>query len=400
MDRNIYILGAGFNQIVSDWDGLKPPMSKNFFQTILRSRKYSEEFYLSKVKNVFDYIEKNWGKTKNDLLKQEFNLEDVFTKLQSELRLELQKKRTKKDIVNELFLTNFRLEMMLAEFLSEFEIHSVRDKTGLLKEFGKKVLNENAIVITFNYDCILEEAIESASGVNVNAPNSYLNPEGPFQNKEVPEEELPYSHHNWNRPLGYGIKFDEIQLQRAGISTFEKGGRFYGHHKNKLYDSRILKLHGSLNWFQYWPIRKFPIFPGQPDKLSPEKMQEIILVDGHWHFNDPPDINGWIINPLIITPVLYKNEFYQNQPFIELWKQAKNYLSECDKLTIIGYSFSKTDTSILRLLRSVFNQHQLRELVVVTRHKEIANIAQKITNFSKPATRYNDTEKFLKTLKN
>ena len=40
--KTVYLLGAGFNQCVEDWHRLKPPLATNFFQTILRSKKYTD----------------------------------------------------------------------------------------------------------------------------------------------------------------------------------------------------------------------------------------------------------------------------------------------------------------------------------------------------------------------
>jgi len=41
-DDIVYLLGAGVNQSVRDWDDLSPPMTNNFFQIALRKEKYSK----------------------------------------------------------------------------------------------------------------------------------------------------------------------------------------------------------------------------------------------------------------------------------------------------------------------------------------------------------------------
>ena len=72
------------------------------------------------------------------------------------------------------------------------------------------IYTEKPAVLTFNYDTLLESAIESASHVRAKAPASL-----PRKNTiiDVSDEELSYSHFNWNRPLAYGVKFDEVELQ-------------------------------------------------------------------------------------------------------------------------------------------------------------------------------------------
>lgn len=155
---------------------------------------------------------------------------------------------------SELSTIEFLLKSFLAEYLSDFELFGHR--SDVMREFGTVIYREQPTVLTLNYDCILEALVESASGVNITITQSFR---GEYDiSAEISDEELPYSHFNWNRPLAYGIQFDEVQLQRAGLPTYVEGSLFYSHPDNKLYPWRILKLHGSLNWFRYIPFRKYP----------------------------------------------------------------------------------------------------------------------------------------------
>ena len=386
----IYLLGAGFNQCVKDWDGLKPPLATNFFQNILKSRKYSHDHYLSDVESVYSYIERYWKKSKEDLLKQPQDIEEVFTFIELQFNKAIEAKDD--DRVSELQAIYFKLKTMLAAFLSEFDIHS--HSSEILKDFGSLVYKQKPTFITFNYDCILESAIESASGGNPNIPKSFR---GGMEIGEVPDEELPYSHNNWNSPLGYGIKFNKVQLQRAGVSEYVDGNRFYSHPKNNLYDWKILKLHGSLNWFKYLPIRKYPAFPGKEEQLVEEKLKEVMLLRGHWWFNEPPDLDGWYIDPLIITPVLYKEIYYREKLFSDIWEQAKDCLEQCSKLVVIGYSFPPTDFATKKLLLEAFENNELDELIVVNPNTEVVKIIKELTHFNKPVSVCSNLEEFLKS---
>lgn len=387
--ETVYILGAGFNQCVNDWDGLKPPLATNFFQTFLKSKKYQDDYYAKRVGSVYKYIEKYWKKTKEDLLNQPFDLEACFTFL--ELQYYEAEKNGNSDKTSELANINFQLKTMFAEFLSGFE--SFGHISDLLRDFGKQIYKEKPTIITFNYDCVLETAIESASQVRDKIPNSFRG--APEENEDVPDEELPYSHCNWNRPLGYGIKFDEVQLQRAGLSTFVDGHRFYNHPENKPYSWKILKLHGSLNWFRYLPIRKYPLFLDSEKQLSQEKRESVMLIKGHWWFNTPPDRNGWFIDPLIITPTLYKERFYQEKLFLNLWDQAQTQLSKCARLIVIGYSFPPTDFAVRKLLLEAFESNKLKDLIIVNPHTDVVKTIKELVHFSKPVMVCHDLKEFL-----
>ena len=53
----VYILGAGVNQVVKDWDGLSPPLLNNFFNIALSKKKFRNEHYSKQMQGVYDYIE-------------------------------------------------------------------------------------------------------------------------------------------------------------------------------------------------------------------------------------------------------------------------------------------------------------------------------------------------------
>jgi len=395
MSATVYVLGAGVNQVIKDWDRLSPPLISNFFQVALKKEKYRSEHYTSKIQIVYDYIEKYWKKNKSGLSSTPFDLEECFTMLELQFREAIDTNNNEK--ARELAIIQFRLKSFIAEVLSEFETFVSTSDT--MRQFGEILYKEKPIIITFNYDCIIEAAIESASGVNPHVPREMFG-RNPLQETNVSEEELAYSHFNWNRPLGYSIKFDKVQLHRAGIRTYVEGERFYSHPKNKLYSWYILKLHGSLNWFRYLPIRKYPIFPSEAEvSLPKEKEKEIILIEGNWWFNEPPDLDGWYIDPIIITPTLYKEEYLRDplytRVFSPIWRKAKEVLSNCERLVVIGYSFPATDFPTKKLFLESFSENILGELIVVNPDTSVVQKVKNLCHFEKPVTVCKDLEEFL-----
>jgi hypothetical protein len=396
MSHIVYLLGAGANQSIKDWDGLSPPMIRNFFQTALKKEEYRNEHYVERVRIVYDYIEKYWKKKISDLASSPFDLEECFT------LLELQIDRARQKNIEEyrkLWRVQFLLKSFLAGVLSEFE--DFASTSYPMAVFGEVLFEQHPTILSFNYDCFTEAAIESASRVNPSIPTEVLRPppdEWPFKKIEVKDEELAYSHFNWNRPLGYGVTFDEVQLRRAGLPAYVEGDRFYSHPENKLYSWPILKLHGSLNWFRYLPIRKYPTLTNE--QISPklgEKASEIILVDAShkWWFAEPPDLDGWIIDPIIVTPTLYK-EKYLHWPILEnVWKMAREALSRCDKLVIIGYSFSHTDFTTKQLFLEALCEHDIEDLVIVNPNVSIAEVAKDLCHYEKPIATYENLEEYL-----
>lgn len=341
---------------------------------------------------VYDYIQQYWKKTPEKLLETPFDLEECFT------LLELQRKETENadaenadgEKAKELSMISHQLKVMLTRLLSEFENH-VGD-SDLMRGFADLVYKQKPTVITFNYDCILERAIEEVSGLS---HEDALQPYYELSRTEVEDEDLPYSFYNWNRRLAYGVKFDEVEIHRADLKKGVDGERFYSHPKNKLYDWRILKLHGSLNWLQYTGQKLLPYIP--EETVPPKPLSDVILADKKWIFSLPPFENGWVLDPLIITPILYKEENYQKKPFADIWQQAKDSLSCCDRLIIIGYSFPPTDFAVKRLLLEAFKSNKLKELIVVNPDCSVANIAKELIHCGKPVL-FNDLEQYLRSI--
>jgi hypothetical protein len=86
-------------------------------------------------------------------------------------------------------------------------------------------------------------------------------------------------------------------------------------------------------------------------KLFEERRNKILLHDATWvpefFSQGHPSLHNLYIDPLIITPILHKDKFLEDQLYSRLlkplWKKAKDVLSCCKKLVVIGYSFPPTD---------------------------------------------------------
>ena len=201
--------------------------------------------------------------------------------------------------------------------------------------------------MTFNYDTIIESVIESASGLS-DLPE-------PAEGR-VPDDKLSYSWHNWNRALAYGVQFHEVELQQTGTLSVPRE-RFYGHPGNSLYDPPILKLHGSLNWFTHTSRRVFPENPESYETRSNPKDGLVVLKRGFpWvrpDFSPPDDGFKWILEPVIVTPMLYKN-LGGDGLIGQSWRRARWELSECRRLVVGGYSFPPTDFAVRKLFLEAF----------------------------------------------
>jgi hypothetical protein len=363
-------------------------MSHNFFQVALKMKRMPRNLS-AKMEPVYDYIDKYWKKTRTDLESSDFDLEECFTFLYQQLYQE-----NDREEIQRLLTVIFTLKTFLTQVLSEFEHYASSSST--MTSLGQILLYEKPTVLTFNYDCIIESVLEFASGVNAPSPPELVE----FIRKVPKSEELPdnllsYSFPKWNRPLGYGIKFDEIQLKRPPL--FVEGARFYSDPKNTLYVPPILKMHGSVNWFKYVhpPTRAWPSIREPPPPPLGEKESDLMLSNSKYWMGAPLDRNGWYVDSVIITPNLYKDRWLQDRPFQQIWSSAKAALLACRKLVIIGYSFSPTDFNTKKLLLESLSSTELDELIVVDPDPSIASIARNLCHFTGGVVWHTDLASYL-----
>jgi hypothetical protein len=319
------------------------------------------------LKELFDYIERYWKLSLDSLRERPFDIEECFTLLQ-------QQQIEHADNVHVGYFGHIQdqLTALLTRFIGHVQNYTAPD----LEELGWRLLEERPAVLTFNYDTIIESVIESASGLS-DLPE-------PAEGR-VPDDKLSYSLHNWNRALAYGVRFDEVELQQTGtLLDPVPGERFYGHRGNSLYDAPILKLHGSLNWLTHTSRRVFLDHPEYYETRSNPKDGLVVLKSGFpWvreDFSPPDDDFKWILEPVIVTPMLYKN-LGGDRLIGQSWRRARCELSECHRLVVGGYSFPPTDFAVRKLFLEAFEEGPPDELVVINPDPSAAETAASLCHF-------------------
>lgn len=393
MARITYVFGSGINRDIFDWYKLQPPLMTDFFQQVLKHPRMREKTYLKMVEPLFDYIKEFWKSSIEDLANKPFDLEECYTLIEMQIAEAIQKKDI--EHIKKLNIIAFKLTLYFAEYLSEFEsfIHSSEE----FQVLGKIIYEEKPAVLTFNYDTLLESAIESASGVNTNMPASFR--ENPPGEGEVADEELPYSHFNWNRPLSYGVKFNEVELHRAGLKTKVSGKRFYNNESNKLYRPPLLKLHGSINWFVNTGIPNPQIYSNRP--VDESKRGQTVLGKGLWRLSQIRglmDIFQYILEPLIITPIIQK-DLTRHAIIYDVWNQALSELSECKRLVVGGYSFPPTDFHTRKLFLEAFSNNIPDEVIVINPKTQVVQLVKDLCHFKKPVLSCQNLKEFISLYK-
>ena len=148
MAEIVYILGAGINYGIRDWHGNRPPLATDFFQQALKHPKTGSDRYRERLKALFDYIQRFWKLSVEQLESTPFDLEACYTLIQLQaVEARLQKDRDKLILLSEL---EYRLTTLLAEYLSE--LASFTHSSASFRVLGNIIYAEKPAVLTFNYD--------------------------------------------------------------------------------------------------------------------------------------------------------------------------------------------------------------------------------------------------------
>lgn len=171
---------------------------------------------------------------------------------------------------------------------------------------------ERAVVITFNYDTLVERAINEASLAlfGQHGPDAVLADQQIFPAPPAPPA---------------------VYYMDNGTSTAKS--------------MQLLKLHGSLNW--YWSSGDSTGSTLTRVRERSTYLNRSLVVESH-------DFTGVrTLDRFLIPPVSMKNAYYTPYLTNTLWRTAHKAIRVANKLTLIGYSMPKTDQIGVELLSGV-----------------------------------------------
>jgi len=376
----VYVLGAGFSRSVVDpRHDQQAPLANDFFNLLLTTERYSgdPQYDLDGFRGsvhvdvLLDEIARYWHLDLEQLKTEPLDVEECLTLFESRAA-----DTEDRDESLRMRRASFALRQMLLSYLSNLRPSSEPPSAA---RFAQDVLERDADVLTFNYDTLAETAIASASELN---PKDRPGP--PWKSGlEVDDSDLDASFRMWRPALGLGIEFDELNLPINGPPPLINGKRYYAHPRNRLYRStRVLKLHGSIDWLRYTHQR---LYPGEEPSASASAKKGLVLQTyPSYFFGETPTWNRWKMEPVIEPPILYKR--LDRSPFDQLWGEALETLGECQELIIVGYSFPATDFRTKRLFLEAFSDHSPARVTVVNPDSDVAAVVQRLTHFTGSVT--------------
>ena len=288
--RTLVILGAGATRGAEFVDESQPtplpPLDNDFFEQL--SRMSSDSGVSSNTSDLFSFTRDEFG-SEVGLSMEEFLSEVEYTdRFHTEFNIDPGPavKRYQKALDN--------FHKVLPELLNDtcHQNCSYHDKLA-------ESLRTKDCVISFNYDCLIDEAIKNNTLKRWDPATSANGASG-----------------------GYG--FQPVN-----------GSRYWRDHstgrtvENSI---RLLKLHGSMNW-----------------KIADQGDVELV--------EDISSVSD--LSNSIIPPTWFKN--LETDPFKQIWKQARKEVRKARIMVVIGYSVPETDLFSRSLLKVEAGSKRKRE---------------------------------------
>ncbi len=296
MDKRVWILGAGAS--ISHAKGDFPSIT-DFFKYAKKQKitMSSERTVKPDYEDIHTYILATIGKS---IIRLDHNIdiEQLLT------LIEIDKEKNDTGYIRSLSEKTINL---IRSVISNSQKNA--DVSGDYHRFRKQIKVSDT-VITFNWDTLLDDA---------------------FGRKNILRQRLM-----WKDKNQY-VKFI-TQLSAWKETTIDHMAIYPPYKTTNHSEGFLLKLHGSVDWFQCKNIncraynRAFPLIDFEVTHYCAECFSPVV--------------------PIIIPPVLYKN--YNEHLMIQtLWNAAESEISSADELLIWGYSLPPTDIHANWLLRQI-----------------------------------------------
>ena len=141
----------------------------------------------------------------------------------------------------------------------------------------------------------------------------------------------------------YQVPIRNVRSRRATLFSHERQASL-----------KLVKLHGSVNWYtsKFGNNLGSQTFYGALEESDDAQQNEI-------------ELNKKGLEPLIIPPVLDKNNFFFNETIAVQWEDARDWLAGADEIFFIGYSLPNTDLATRFLLQEAISKKDSRLTVFV-----------------------------------
>ncbi|MBN1972385.1 MAG: hypothetical protein JW787_02005 [Sedimentisphaerales bacterium] len=341
--KTCLIIGAGATFADANKKGFRyelPPLDKNFFWNHHISYSYSKakdgKTYKASGWNSFimydlnNYFRKKYGYDIYTKDSPNDSLEKVLRNLYTDIFIAESTKEAEELLVGLMTLLNNLISTSTARIKLSMRNKLIRIINKLINDCKSQ---EDLTIISYNFDLQVEKSLHYIASVYprfksyFDFPNCYC---------------LPSNSYKLTAP-----KNDNSKIFDSGKQD-----------TRKLKSIKILKPHGSLNWFS--------LYPAKSSLLTHIIKSKNIMISRRVLLTKNLTFQGEKTFPVVIPPLVNKGTFIRSTVINNVWNKMRNELKKCSRLVVYGYSCPEADTESFNLLSQVFTESRLiKELDII-----------------------------------
>ena len=362
----LFVLGAGASKAYpNSFSGLRMPIARDFFKTFNKMKNLTESSWVL-VGPIINALQKLKGVASYDPFKDEFDIEEIHSLIEKKLFESVHKK-------------NFEDTLLFSQaysgliFLFSTVVNDISNgPTSLPHENLVEIIDAEDVVITFNWDTLLDRALfESGKWCFENG--YFVKPRAIFNNGW---QKLDSSKYNSKQPLL--LKMHGSANWLTGYYTMNLQTHQFEFRHNMEPDTFFVYQHSDKPYACYdgrWEKVYEPFSYG----YYPPNLEEgyLKITEGHTGIILTPrsalhapkgsgDNSGLPSMPVIIPPVKYKTyEFFGNL-FDQIWDKAGKSIQQADMIIFIGYSFPSTDKKSKEIfIKSMMKRNNIPKINII-----------------------------------
>lgn len=371
--KRVVVLGAGAScSYLESPTKLKPPLAKEIISTF-RKLDISEN-RLVLIGYILNYVRDTRGISPANFYDWDEDLESFFSEIDEKVTEFAEKLKNHEKITKEKLRRYHLAVATYSELIFLFTSIFNEIQNGPLSSSYELLINElndNDVVVTFNWDTLLDRALYMSNRWSPDI-GYCIKPEFIFNNEWIKPEEFKIENNsisylklhgstNWLTP------YHSINFSTGEDFSFSK----YGMEKLFVFlkSTGEYKTYINRYWGPYKPFSYCYYPPNLPLVAYTKPGKRLVMVvsafDLHEHGKIDDNVKDVFSMPLLVPPIRNKQYKKYGKIFNTLWDLAEKSIEHCNELYIIGYSFPKTDIASKEMFKKALVKNKMINKIII-----------------------------------
>lgn len=343
----LFILGAGASKAYDESKtGIRMPIACDFFDTFDKLD-ISQNLWVLQGQ-IHLYVMKKFNTDPYKYFRSGIDIEDFHSSIEADLLDAIACNDKQNSMIHQMSYNE--LVYLFASVINEIQNGPVsKAHLNLAKN-----LSDGDVVSTFNWDTLIERALEETSGWS--ADDGYgFSPKSIYRNnwqQPIDTESTSVQIYKLHGSTNWLTVHPSLLSDMTTINKFVKSDDVYVYESTEVpypcHRGRFMEGYERFS-YGYYPVN-LDMVAYTPDG---EELASVPQPKPHFKKGTAPR-DGVATIPLIIPPVKDKKYDQYGSLFDKLWEKTSDAIVFADEIILIGYSFPKTDIKSTKLFLDAF----------------------------------------------